>query len=82
MLYGQPAPTHFLYLARSSKVETVDRSVQTREAALKVIKFYLQIAQNRIKQQADKRRSDRTFEPNDLVYVKLQPYHQTIMVNR
>ena len=34
-----------------------------------------------MKQQADKRRSDRSFDVGDLVYVKLQPYRQTIVVN-
>ena len=46
------------------------------------IKFYLQRAQNRMKQQADKKRSDRQFEPNDWVYVKLQHYRQTTLANQ
>ena len=35
-----------------------------------------------MKQQADKRRSDREFFIGDLVYVKLQPYRQQSVVNR
>ena len=35
-----------------------------------------------MKQQADKRRSDHNFAIGDWVYVKLQPYRQTTMVNR
>ena len=35
-----------------------------------------------MKQQADKKRSDRQFDVGDLVYVKLQPYRQLIVVNK
>ncbi|XP_048433256.1 receptor-like protein 11 [Pyrus x bretschneideri] len=41
---------------------------------LKVLKTNLVIAQNRMKVQADKHRSERTFEVGDLVYLKLIPY--------
>ena len=44
VVYGQPAPTHLPYLLGVSKVEVVDRTLRTREAALKMIKFYLQRA--------------------------------------
>ena len=82
MVYGQPAPTHLPYLVGDSKVDAVDRSLQAREAAIKMVKFYLQRAQNHMKQQADKKRSDRVFDVGDLVYVKLQPYRQTTVKNR
>ena len=82
VVYGQPPPIHLSYLAGDSKVEAVDRSLQVREAAIKMVKFYLNRAQNRMKQQADKRRSDRSFECGDFVYVKLQPYRQTTVVHR
>ena len=44
IVYGQAAPTHLPYLAGDSKVEVVDRSLQTREVAIKMLKFYLQRA--------------------------------------
>ena len=47
-----------------------------------MLQFYLKRAQNKMKQQLDKKRSDRSFEVEDWVYVKLQPYHQTMVVNR
>ena len=49
IVYGQPAPTHLPYLAGASKVEVVDRTLQAREAAFKMLKFYLQRAQTRMK---------------------------------
>ena len=39
-------------------------------------------AQNRMKQNADRLRFDRSFEVGDLVYLKLQPYRQTTMALR
>ena len=82
IVYGQPAPVHMPYLPGDSVVETVDRSLQAREAAINLMKFYLHRASNRMKQQADKRRSDREFSIGDLVYVKLQPYRQQSVVHR
>ena len=82
IVYGQPAPTHLSYSVKESKVEAVDRSLKAREAAIKLLKFYLNRARNRMKQQADRKRSDRNFEVGDLVYVKLQPYRQSTVVNR
>ena len=45
IVYGQAAPTHLPYLA----------GLQAREAAIKMLKFYLQRAQNHMKQYADKK---------------------------
>lgn len=49
IVYGQPAPIHRPYLAGDSNLDTVDRSLQTREAALKLLKFHLNRAQQRMK---------------------------------
>ena len=82
MVYGQPVPTHLHYVTGESKVNVVDQSLNAREAAIKMIKFYLHWAQNMMKQQADRNCSDRSFKVGDLVYVKLQPYRQTTIANR
>ncbi|GKC88258.1 putative mitochondrial protein [Tanacetum coccineum] len=57
-------------------VEAVDRTLQAREQVIELLKFNLKKAQDRMKSQADKRMSDRNFELNDWVYLKLQPYRQ------
>jgi hypothetical protein len=49
---------------------------------LRVIKQNLLRAQQRMKHQADKSRSDREFSVGDFVYVKLQPYVQGSVVVR
>ena len=82
VVYGQAAPTHLSYVAGESKVGAVDRSLRAREAAIKLLKFYLQRVANKMKQQTDKRRTDRQFEVGDLVYVKLQPYRQSTVAKR
>ncbi|GMJ08032.1 hypothetical protein HRI_004472400 [Hibiscus trionum] len=75
-LYGQEPNSHVPYLAGESVVATVDRSLQQREAAIKMLKFHLKRAQERMKQQADKRRVDCDFQTGDMVFLKLQPYRQ------
>jgi hypothetical protein len=35
-----------------------------------------------MKNQADKKRMERSFEPGDMVYMKLQPYVQTSVAQR
>ena len=81
IVYGQAAPNHLPYLTGDSRVEAIDRTLQAREAAIKMLKFYLQRAQNQMKQQANKHKSDRQFSVGDLVYVKLQPYRKTSVAN-
>ncbi|KAA3469278.1 Retrotransposable element Tf2 [Gossypium australe] len=75
-LYGQDPPLHLPYLPGASLVATVDLILQHREVMRKVLKFHLTRAQDRMKQIADKRWSERDFQVGDLVYLKLQPYRQ------
>lgn len=70
-LYGQPPPHHVSYLAGVSLLPMVDRTLQQREAARKMIQFQLKRAQDRMKQQANRHRSEREFEVGTLVYLKL-----------
>lgn len=52
------------------------------EVALKLLKFHLKRAKQRMKDQADKKMSEREFLVGDLVYLKLQPYRHSTMANR
>lgn len=67
---------HLPYITGATPVASVDRTLQQREAMRRVFKFHLSRAQDRMKQMADKRRSEREFQVGDLVYLKLQPYRQ------
>ncbi|KAK5772347.1 uncharacterized protein LOC108462731 [Gossypium arboreum] len=64
------------YLVGTSSVAVVDRSLQAREAARKLLQFCLKRAQAHMKLYANKHHSERTFQIQDLVYLRLQPYRQ------
>ncbi|CAL0309700.1 unnamed protein product [Lupinus luteus] len=82
IVYGQPPPIHLPYLSGGSNIELVDRSLTKRDEMLRLLKFHLRRAQDRMKQFADKHRSDREFEVGTLVYVKLHPYRQISVEHR
>jgi hypothetical protein len=48
----------------------------------KVIRQHLNRANVRMKNQADKGRTERSFEVGDLVFLKLQPYIQSSLAPR
>ena len=52
IVYGQLALVHIPYLLGDSKMDSMDQSLQAREATVKLLKFHLQRARNRIEQQA------------------------------
>ena len=76
VVYNQAPPTHLPYLAGDSRNDALDRSLQKREFMIQLLKFHLTRAQVRMKNQADKKRSDRRFHLLDWVWLKLQPYRQ------
>nr|GEZ26900.1 hypothetical protein [Tanacetum cinerariifolium] len=54
----------------------VDRTLQAREEAIKVLKFHLKRSQDRMRNQANKHRTDKQFKVDEWVYLKLQPHRQ------
>lgn len=64
-VYGYPPPTVVSYLPGSSPVHQVDVSLRNRDIILNQLKENIQLAQNRMLQQADKHRSERTFNIGD-----------------
>jgi hypothetical protein len=82
VLYGYP-PRHFGITADTHcQVPELEAWLQDRAAMHQIIKHNLERAQNRMKIQADKHRSDRSFVVGDWVYVKLEPYVQMIVARR
>ncbi|GKA79397.1 reverse transcriptase, partial [Tanacetum coccineum] len=75
-VYCQTPPIHVPYIPGDSRVEEVDWTLQAREEAIKVLKFHLKRSQDRMSNQANKHRTDRQFEVDDWVYLKLQPHRQ------
>jgi hypothetical protein len=53
-----------------------------RSTMLDLVRQQLLRAQQRMKLQADKRRSERSFQVGDMVYLKLQPYVQAYLAPR
>ena len=76
VVYGQPPSLHIPYVQGDSKVEAVDRSLRAREDCIRLLKYHLTRAQQRMKAQADKHRSEKVLSIGDWVFVKLQPYQQ------
>lgn len=81
-LYGYEARFGAIpVLEQASQPELIE-VLKEREAHLILLKQRLAAAQNRMKTQADKKRSDREFQVGDQVLLKLQPYAQVSVVNR
>jgi hypothetical protein len=76
VLYGVPPPIHIPYFYKNSVVELVDEYLPTKEEVIKTVMTHLQKAHNRMSMVANIKRSDRSFEVKDHVYLKLQPYQQ------
>lgn len=81
-LYGRTPPSLSSYVPGSSKVGTLDELLSQRAQILKVLKFNLNRARNRMEQQAILKRTEKFFEEGDWVYLKLQPYRQISVKNR
>jgi hypothetical protein len=75
-LYGYHPPSITSYLKEKSKVQAVEDHIENQQQDLQILKDNLTMAQNRMKQQADQNRSERSFEVGDWVFLRLQPYKQ------
>lgn len=82
IVYGQLPPIHLPYLPGESEVQVVSKCLEDREKMILLLKFHLVCAQHRMKQEADKHKSEKSFEIGDWVFVKLQPYRQQSLVTR
>jgi hypothetical protein len=60
----------------------VTELVENREAHLQALKEHLARAQNKMKQMADRLRTDLQFQVGDQVLLKLQPYTQSTVASR
>jgi len=81
-LYGFD-PNLGLAVSTSETAPTeVSEVVEAREAHLQLLKQRLEQAQNRMKMQADRNRTDREFSVGDQVLLKLQPYTQSSVASR
>jgi hypothetical protein len=75
-LYGYHPPSITSSLKEKSKVQAVEDHIEYQQKFHQVLKDNLTMAQNRMKQQADQHRSEKSFEVGDWVFLRLQPYKQ------
>ena len=64
-LYGYHPPSITLSLRENSKVQAVEYHIEHQQEVLQLLKDNLNLAQNRMKQQADQHRSKRSFDVGD-----------------
>ena len=75
-LYGHQPPSITSYLRENSKVKAMEHHIEHQQQVLQLLKDNLVLAQNRMKQQVDQHRSERSFDVGDWVFLWLQPYKQ------
>lgn len=80
-LYNQDPPS-VNYQQSKATNPGVKEFVQDRVAMQHLLRDNLKKAQERMQWYANKKRSDRTFEVNDEVFLKLQPYRQSTVAMR
>jgi hypothetical protein len=73
-LYGYHPPSITSSLKEKSKVQAVEDHIENQQQVLQILKDNLNMAHNRMKQQEDQHRSERSFEVGDWVFLRLQPY--------
>lgn len=81
-LYGYSPKTLGLSQLDLSLAADVSSWLQDRKLMNELLHQHLLRAQQRMKRQADKHRSERSFEPGDLVFLKFQPYVQSSLAPR
>jgi hypothetical protein len=75
-LYGREPPYLTRYEPQVNDPPALQEELMERDKILQQLKSNLERAQQYMKKQADKHRSDITLQVGDLVLVKLQPYRQ------
>lgn len=82
VLYGH-SPKHFVIEGTDvCAIPDLATWLRDRQDMITLLQHQLQRAQQRMKHQADKNRSERSFAVGDHVWLKLQPYIQTSVAHR
>ncbi len=82
VLYGYAPPTNLVVNLHQNLTSPVKEWSLERDQMVKILRERLQEAQNRMKQNADRRRVDKEYRVGEFVYLKLQPYRQHSVVAR
>ncbi|MCI28900.1 Ty3/gypsy retrotransposon protein, partial [Trifolium medium] len=76
IVYGRLPPVLTRWLQGETKVEAVQRDLVDRDEAIRQLKAQLMRAQEKMKSQDDKKRTDRSFMVGKWVFVKLSAHRQ------
>ncbi|GAU31427.1 hypothetical protein TSUD_221980 [Trifolium subterraneum] len=82
IVYGRLPPHLTRWVLGETKVEAVQRDLIDRYEALRQLRHQLLRAQEKMKNQADKRRVERIFMVGEWVFVKLRAHRQKSLVTR
>lgn len=77
VVYGYPPPSLPTYVLGKTKVQAVDELLRDYVEILQILRCNLILAHDRIKSTTDRKRRDVSYNVENFVYLKLQPYHQT-----
>ncbi|CAJ2679642.1 unnamed protein product [Trifolium pratense] len=82
IVYGRLPPHVTRWVLGETRVEAVQRDLIDRDEALRQLKHQLLRAQEKMKNQADKKRVERSFMIGEWVFVKLRAHRQKSVVTR
>jgi hypothetical protein len=82
IVYGRLPPTMVCWVQGETRVEAVQKELMDRDEAIRQLKTHLLQAQERMKQYADRKRCDRSFNIGEWVFVKLRAHRQKSVVTR
>ncbi|GAU50456.1 hypothetical protein TSUD_373220 [Trifolium subterraneum] len=82
VVYGRLPPQLTRWVQGETRVASVQKELVDRDEALRQLKSQLLKAQDRMKNQTDKRRVDRSFMCGEWVFVKLRAHRQKSVINR
>lgn len=82
VLYGHEPRQLGIEGIEHCKIDDVQQWLKDRQLMQQLVHQHLLRAQKHMKAQADKKRTDRSFQVGEFVYLKVQPYVQTSLAAR
>lgn len=82
VVYGRAPPSLADYIPGSTTLQAVESALLDRTEVLQKLRNKLHKAQTTMKEIADQKRVQHTFQERDLVFVKLRPYRQNSVAGR
>ncbi|KAD5508936.1 hypothetical protein E3N88_16639 [Mikania micrantha] len=81
-VYGRPPPALLPYVVGETNNAELEKQLLDRDDMLKLLRDNLMKAQDRMRNQANTKRRDVSFDVGDYVFLRLQPYRQRSLSKR